>query len=345
MTSAIGIGNFGSVSLPVLKDVLSHDFKTPYPKRLSDSTRDAINDMDAAGRQKFWMGLGREFLGLTKLPDELRTMVVRRQTSGERAWRFYILKVLEWLEELEISVTGPWKTIISEPFRRNAIELDSSATTTLSSLRARGQRTTVFALALDSPWKVPEITVTFGGIAWTAEHSVDGDGIQSITDILTLPEDRKDRAAVEERLEQRAFKSGDPFTVDGAFVTTGEFDGLFHIGYEYVFDVDVTPPPETVFDANPPRQVTGTSITVEVLATMDFKKLEDALAEVIADQGIDLDPEDTSDQAGKRKRVGCSVCGVREAKGKCGECRARAYCSEECQAKDWPTHLETCSSV
>jgi hypothetical protein len=38
----------------------------------------------------------------------------------------------------------------------------------------------------------------------------------------------------------------------------------------------------------------------------------------------------------------CIGCGVRGAHNRCSKCKKAAYCSRECQVKDWPIHRKTC---
>lgn len=41
----------------------------------------------------------------------------------------------------------------------------------------------------------------------------------------------------------------------------------------------------------------------------------------------------------------CSICGKRDIKlKKCGKCKIIAYCSEECQRKDWTKHKKHCTT-
>jgi len=40
----------------------------------------------------------------------------------------------------------------------------------------------------------------------------------------------------------------------------------------------------------------------------------------------------------------CAVCAVRDAKYRCS-CLEVTYCSQKCQAQDWPRHKFVCSSV
>ena len=41
--------------------------------------------------------------------------------------------------------------------------------------------------------------------------------------------------------------------------------------------------------------------------------------------------------------MSCPVCGVHPATKICSNCKARKFCSIECQRKDWKTHKNNCT--